>query len=242
MFGSNLKLVFRILNRSEVVLSSFETDEYAVNIIQVRCCLGESSYTVPTVRRGDYLHIVLLSCLQNHAPIILLYQIVDAVLCFVYEQEALPAVHESQRKTEQTQCTVTQTDAQPENKFQELAFGQPTLAFINAARRELDWRRSRRDHTVAAFLLQHLHDKRGQGLSNQMRYSRALAPRYCIDWWRRHGHDTSPLMDVQAFLHRRTVWRYAKGIPRPVAGRAPSSRSGTRPATCLPPRPRPIWC
>ena len=112
-------------------------------------------------------------------------------------------------------------DRVPANEFQGVAFCEDALAFINSARRELCWKTDSLDRTVAALLLQYLHDKLGHGLSNQMRHSRALSPRYCIDWWRKKGLSTPPPVDVQSFMHKRVEWRYAKGVPSPRTGQTP---------------------
>ena len=115
----------------------------------------------------------------------------------------------------------TSDDRLPASEFQEMAFCPSVLGFINAARRELDWRKSQLDRTVASLLLQHLHDKKNQGLSNQLRHSRALSPSYCIRWWRANGHQKPPEIEPQDFLVKRLTWRYAKGIPKKPLSEAP---------------------
>ena len=82
-----------------------------------------------------------------------------------------PSLDEVKRRIEQIREAVTPHDHQAEHEFQELAFCPDVLAFINVSRRELNWRTCQLDRTVAAFLIQHLHDKIGHGLSNQMRHS-----------------------------------------------------------------------
>ncbi len=135
-----------------------------------------------------------------------------------------PSLDEVKRRIEQIREAVTPHDYQAEHEFQELAFCPDVLAFINTSRRELDWHKCRLDRTVAAFLIQHLHDKIGHGLSNQMRHSRAMSPGYCIRWWRNKGFDRPPEIEAHTFLKRRADWRYAKGIvgtkriPRPSIG------------------------
>ena len=117
--------------------------------------------------------------------------------------------------------SATDDDRQPEDEFQEMAFGSNVLGFINAARRELDWQRRRLDRTVAALLIQHLHGKRGNALSNQLRPSRAMAPDYCVRWWRSKGLEQPPVVDACMFLQRRAEWRYAKGVPKPNGAKRP---------------------
>ena len=109
---------------------------------------------------------------------------------------------------------VTADDKVPSNEFQELAFCRPVLGFVNAAKRELDWHHKRLDRTVSAILLQYLHDKKGAGLSNQLRHSRALSPKYCIRWWRANGYENPPEIEPVRFLAQRVLWRYAKGVPK----------------------------
>jgi len=104
-------------------------------------------------------------------------------------------------------------DREPESEFQTLAFCPNVLGFLNVARRELCWRDDTTDRTVAALILQYLHSKLPQGLSNQMRHCRAMAPDYCVRWWSDNGYDTPPEVDPVSFLNTRVDWRYRKGIP-----------------------------
>ncbi|WP_419910877.1 DNA methyltransferase [Candidatus Poriferisodalis sp.] len=104
-------------------------------------------------------------------------------------------------------------DREPESQFQQLAFCPKVLGFLNAARRELRWRDGTTDRTVAALILQYLHSKVPQGLSNQMRHCRAMAPEYCVRWWNENGYETPPEVDPISFLNARVDWRYRKGIP-----------------------------
>ena len=129
--------------------------------------------------------------------------------------------------------SATDDDRQPEDEFQEMAFCSGVLGFINAARRELHWQRKRLDRTVAALLTQHLHGKLGNGLSNQLRQARAMAPDYCVRWWRSNGLECPPEIDACRFLQRRAEWRYAKGIPKPIGTKRPKVVLGDA-ATALP--------
>ena len=96
-----------------------------------------------------------------------------------------PSPPEAERRIEAIATAVRRRDRQPADEFQSLGFGPRALGFINAARRELQWRHSVLDRTVAGFLLHYLHAKLGQGLSNQMRPSRAMCPSYSVRWWRK---------------------------------------------------------
>lgn len=122
--------------------------------------------------------------------------------------------------------SATDDDGRPEDEFQEMAFCVDVLRFINAARIELDWRHKRLDRTVAALLIQHLHGKRGESLSNQLRHSRAMAPHYCVRWWRNRGFESPPDINARTFLERRAQWRYAKGVPKPIGVKRPQVALG----------------
>lgn len=104
-------------------------------------------------------------------------------------------------------------DREPESEFQQMAFCPNVLGFLNVARRELRWRDDTTDRTVAALILQYLHSKIPQGLSNQMRHCRAMAPGYCVRWWKDNGYEIPPEVDAVSFLNARVDWRYRKGIP-----------------------------
>ena len=108
---------------------------------------------------------------------------------------------------------VTREDRQAENEFQKLAFCEDVLGFLNVARSRLKWRDDIVDRTTAAFIVHYLHSKIPQGLSNQLRHSRAMAPNYCIKWWRDNGYGTPPHVDPVGFLKQRIDWRYSRGIP-----------------------------
>ncbi len=104
-------------------------------------------------------------------------------------------------------------DDVPENEFQEWAWSPRTLAYLNAARRELRWRTDRADWTLAAIILVHLHGKEGGAVSNQMRQSKAMAPNYSVQWWKARG-SRPPELDPVSYFEARVNWRYTKGLPR----------------------------
>ncbi|MYH56626.1 MAG: site-specific DNA-methyltransferase [Boseongicola sp. SB0675_bin_26] len=104
-----------------------------------------------------------------------------------------------------------ESDYIPENEFQDWAWCRDVLAFLNSARRNLDWRRSKVDRTIAAIMLVSLHAKIGGGLSNQMRQCKSLSPEYSVRWWRQRGM-RPPALDPAGFLKARVKWRYAKGF------------------------------
>ena len=124
-----------------------------------------------------------------------------------------PSFADVERRIREIAAAVKVHDRRPATEFQKLAYGPKVLGFINSARRELRWRESRLDRTVAAFLLHYLHAKLGQGLSNQLRPTRAMCPDYSVRWWRKHGLVSPPNLDPVSFLIERAAWRYALGIP-----------------------------
>ena len=97
-------------------------------------------------------------------------------------------------------------------KFFAWCYSGEVLKFLVAARENLKWREDRVDTTLMALLLVPLHARLGQGLSNQMRQTKAMAPDYSIRWWQKKGMDP-PKIDCHDFLLNRIQWRYAKGRP-----------------------------
>jgi len=97
-------------------------------------------------------------------------------------------------------------------EFFRLCFAPRVRRFLLAARELLDWRGNRTDRTTMALLLVHLHGKRTDSLSNQMRQTKSMSPDYAIRWWRHHRMNP-PAVDPVAFLTSKLAWRYAKGLP-----------------------------
>jgi hypothetical protein len=91
-------------------------------------------------------------------------------------------------------------------------FTDQVLAFLLAARQRLNWRASKVDRTLMAFILVYLHGKREASLSNQMRQTKAMAPRYAVNWWKERDL-LPPAVDPGEFLRNRVAWRYAHGAP-----------------------------
>ena len=102
-------------------------------------------------------------------------------------------------------------DREPESEFQAYAWSPDVLAFLNSARRQLNWRKSKVDWTVAGILLVYLHGKLGGGLSNQMRQTKSMAPEYAVRWWKERGM-SPPAIDPVEFINDRIRWRYEKGV------------------------------
>jgi len=106
--------------------------------------------------------------------------------------------------------TQDQVDSLP--PFFLACYAPRVLRYLLAARQTLDWKTNQTAATLMAIILVHLHGKRSQSLSNQMRQSRAMSPEYCIRWWRERK-SLPPDIDPVCFLVDRVEWRYAKGIP-----------------------------
>lgn len=64
-----------------------------------------------------------------------------------------------------------------------------------------------------SILLVYLHGKLGEGMSNQMRQTKAMGYNYSINWWKEKGMTEAPKIDPFSFLMQKIEWRYAKGIP-----------------------------
>ena len=105
----------------------------------------------------------------------------------------------------------TKSDRESENEFQKYAWSKTVLTFLNSARRELDWKCSKTDWTLAGIILVYLHGKLGGGLSNQMRQSKSMAPDYAVRWWKQRNM-FPPEIDPVRFLKERILWRYEKGL------------------------------
>ncbi|MCY4653252.1 MAG: DNA methyltransferase [Dehalococcoidia bacterium] len=186
---------------------------FAENVISTRTDMGQT--------------VIDPFCGRGTAPFVAMGMGRNAVGCdinpvaWLYSQTKInphPVPSKVVERITQVSLSVRADEEEPEHEFQQLAFCPRVLGFIRAARRTLDWRRDRLDRTVMTFLVHHLHDKIGSGLSNQLRHSRAMSPRYSINWWRRKGYDTAPEIDPRDFLIRRVQWRYAKGIAIPHSG------------------------
>lgn len=100
-------------------------------------------------------------------------------------------------------------------EFFKLCFAPSVRRFLLAAREHLDWRGNQTDRTTMALLLVHLHGKRTDSFSNQMRQTKSMSPDYAIRWWRRRRMNP-PALDPVAFLTKKLAWRYAKGVPEPA--------------------------
>lgn len=121
------------------------------------------------------------------------------------------------KRAREIQSMVSYDDMQPENEFQQYAWSPAVLGFLNVARRELDWKNSNLDRSLMGTLLVHLHAKLGDGLSNQLRQSKAMAPDYSVRWWKSKCMQP-PNIDIVNFISQRLEWRYKFGIVQPAEG------------------------
>lgn len=106
------------------------------------------------------------------------------------------------------------SDAASMDEFFRMCYCADVRRFLLACRDLLNWKKSPVDATVMASLMVVLHHARGKGLSNQMRQTKAMAPRYSVNWWKSHGMCEPPQIGPVEFLSRRIRWRYARGVFR----------------------------
>lgn len=111
-----------------------------------------------------------------------------------------------------TDAPARRDDAADMPEFFHYCFSQTVREFLLEARASLNWRKDRTDRTAMALLLVYLHGKLGASLSNQMRQTKSMAPDYAVRWWKERGLE-APQVDPFAFMSKRIVWRYAKGVP-----------------------------
>lgn len=100
-----------------------------------------------------------------------------------------------------------------QKEFFRYCFCGEVLKFLLAARDHLDWKNRKTDATLMSLILVNLHGKLGEGLSNQMRQTKAMAPNYSVEWWKSNGLSRPPEIDPLEFLSNKIRWRYKKGTP-----------------------------
>ena len=129
-----------------------------------------------------------------------------------------PRPEELYRRLEEVAKARRSADRRGQSRFERMAWCPDVRAFLRAARRELDWRDSMIDRTLMAFLVLHMQDKRGAGLSNNLWPTIACSPEYAIRWWTKHSLKRAPVVDPVRFLEDRIARRYRFGIPGRTAG------------------------
>lgn len=97
--------------------------------------------------------------------------------------------------------------------FYKMCYCNEVLKFLLAVRKHLDWRNDNVDATLMSIILVYLHGKLGEGLSNQMRMTKAMGINYSVNWWRKHNMTRPPRINPLEFVLRKIEWRYEKGTP-----------------------------
>lgn len=105
----------------------------------------------------------------------------------------------------------TESNTLPE--FFHYCFSEDVRCFLLSAKKNLDWKTNPVDRTLMAFILVYLHGKIGEGLSNQLRQTKAMAPDYSVTWWKKNNYENPPKINVEEFMKQRLRWRYRYGIP-----------------------------
>jgi hypothetical protein len=98
--------------------------------------------------------------------------------------------------------------------FFRMCYCDDVLKFLLSARKNLNWENNRVDATLMSIILVYLHGKLGEGLSNQMRMTKAMGPAYSIDWWKKNKLTKPPKINPVDMIAKKIEWRYCKGIPR----------------------------
>lgn len=97
-------------------------------------------------------------------------------------------------------------------EFFAICYTPRVLRFLITARQSLRWQVNSVDATLMAIILVHLHGKRCQSLSNQMRQGKAMSPAYSVRWWMAKGLEP-PDIDPVGFMIGRIERRYSHGSP-----------------------------
>ena len=111
-------------------------------------------------------------------------------------------------------------DKRSHSRFETMAWAPDVRAFLKTARRELDWKQSKVDQTLMAFIALHMQDKQGGGLSNSLSPTIAYSPDYAVKWWTEKGLLTPPDVDPVSMLTDKIQRRYHHGTPKQAQGTA----------------------
>lgn len=98
--------------------------------------------------------------------------------------------------------------------FYRMCYCDEVLKFLLSARRNLNWRDNSVDATLMSILLVYLHAKIGEGLSNQMKMTKAMGMNYSINWWKERNLIKPPEINPVDFVMKKLDWRYEKGMPK----------------------------
>ena len=97
--------------------------------------------------------------------------------------------------------------------FYRICYCDEVLKFLLAARKSLDWKNNSVDATLMSILLVYLHGKLGEGMSNQMKMTKAMGINYSVKWWKERKLIKPPEINPIDFIMKKLDWRYEKGIP-----------------------------
>lgn len=97
--------------------------------------------------------------------------------------------------------------------FYRMCYCNEVLKFLVAARTHLRWQTDYIDATLMSILLVYLHGKLGEGLSNQMRMTKAMGINYSVEWWKKNKMTKPPQINPCEFVLTKINWRYEKGKP-----------------------------
>lgn len=97
--------------------------------------------------------------------------------------------------------------------FYRVCYCDEVLKFLLSARKNLDWKNNKVDATLMAILLVYLHGKIGEGLSNQMKMTKAMGINYSMNWWKKRKMTKPPEINPFDIVMKKLDWRYEKGIP-----------------------------
>ena len=106
------------------------------------------------------------------------------------------------------------------SEFERMAWAPSVRALLRVARAELDWKGSRTDRTLMGFIVLHMQDKQGAGLSNSLWPTIACSPQYAVKWWTDRGLHRPPSVDPIELLSQKISRRYRFGIPCRAEGKA----------------------
>jgi len=97
--------------------------------------------------------------------------------------------------------------------FYRMCYCDEVLKFLLAARQNLEWKTNNVDATLMSILLVYLHGKLGEGLSNQMKMTKAMGVNYSVNWWKERKLTTPPEINPIDFVIKKLDWRFEKGSP-----------------------------
>ena len=116
-------------------------------------------------------------------------------------------------RLEDLRRAVRPQDAKCQTSFESMAWAPPVIGLLRAARRELNWKESRVDRTLTAFIALHMQDSDPKGLSNRLSPTVAHSPSYAVQWWTKRKLLYPPKTNPVAYLTDRIRRRYAFGVP-----------------------------